>query len=84
MPPAVWTVTAIEPNLSFTWETSRPGLRVTAVHSVVPTPAGSHVTLSVDFSGWLKTPALWVARSRTAKYIEMEARGLEKRSLSGP
>jgi uncharacterized protein YndB with AHSA1/START domain len=85
MPPAVWTVSAIEPNLSFTWETHRPGIRITAVHSVVPTPSGSHVTVSLQFSGWLKTPALWFAGARTAKYLQMEVEGLKWRSeVSGP
>jgi hypothetical protein len=41
LPPAVWTVTAVEPGRSFSWSTATPGLRSTADHEIHPGPAGA-------------------------------------------
>jgi hypothetical protein len=79
-PPAIWTVTALEPERSFTWVSRAPGLRVTARHSIEPTPAGSQVTLSLTYAGLLgKSMARWT-RGITKRYLEMEANGLRRRS----
>lgn len=48
--PAVWKVTALEPNRTFTWTTSIPGLlSVVAIHSIEAIEQGSRVTLELNF-----------------------------------
>ncbi|HEX6575395.1 MAG TPA: SRPBCC family protein, partial [Gemmatimonadaceae bacterium] len=51
LPPAVWKVSSIEPNRSFTWIGGGPGIHVTAKHSVEPAPGGSRVTLYLEYRG---------------------------------
>ena len=36
LPRAVWTMTAIEPGRSFTWESARPGIRTVGTHTLTP------------------------------------------------
>lgn len=79
-PPAVWTVTAVESGRSFTWESTGPGIHVTGVHRIEPTPAGSRVTLSLTYGGVLgKLLGRWTS-GITNRYIAMEAAGLKRRS----
>jgi hypothetical protein len=79
-PPALWTVTALEPGRGFTWVSRAPGLRVTGSHSIAPTATGSRVTLSLVYAGLMgRLMARWTGNI-TRRYIEMEARGLKERS----
>src|SRR4051812_35863936 len=48
LPPALWTVTAIEPQRTFTWVSTAPGLKAIGRHSVVPTAGGSRATLTLE------------------------------------
>ena len=41
LPPALWTVSAIEPGRSFTWISKGPGILVTAHHAIDPRAGGS-------------------------------------------
>ena len=80
LPTNTFVVTALEEGRGFSWESKSPGLRGVGHHWIEPTPAGSRVTLGVDFRG----PLAWlVARlygGLTQRYIEMEAAGLKSRS----
>jgi uncharacterized membrane protein len=78
-PPALWTVTAIEPN-RFTWKSGLPGLWVLARHSVGPAPGGSHVTLSLEYTGLFGSLAGKLTRGITERYLKLEAEGLKRRS----
>src|SRR5579883_243609 len=49
--PARWQVTELEEGRGFTWITRRPGILVSARHTVERVANGSRVTLSLDFSG---------------------------------
>ena len=51
LPTAVWTVTELTDGSSYTWESSSPGVTVTASHLVEPHPDGSRLTLAVTVSG---------------------------------
>src|SRR3954453_10587572 len=51
--PARWQITELEEGRSFSWITRRPGISVTACHSVEGAGNGSRATLSLDFSGLL-------------------------------
>ena len=80
LPPAVWTVTALEPGRSFTWVSTAPGLRVVARHAVEPVGSGSRATLSIDIEGLLG--GFWgrLTHGITQRYLAHEARGLKSRS----
>ena len=80
LPPAVWTVTALDAERGFTWISSGPGFTVTAHHYAAPTPSGSRATLGLDYSG----PFGWViarlTRTITLRYVQMEAEGLKRKA----
>jgi hypothetical protein len=80
LPPALWTVTALETGRSFTWVSTAPGLRVVARHEVEPMGTGSRATLAIDIEGLLG--GLWgrFTRGITQRYLAHEARGLKSRS----
>jgi hypothetical protein len=50
--PTVWTVTAFEPDRSFTWTARLLGVRMAATHLVEPTAAGARNTLRLDLDGF--------------------------------
>ena len=78
-PPALWKVTAIEPN-RFTWKSGMPGLWVFGRHSVDPNAGGSRATLSVEYTGLLGPLMGRLTRGITKRYLKLEAEGLKKRS----
>ena len=82
-PPAVWTVTAVEPGRSFTWESVGPGIHVTGRHSIEPTDRGCRVTLSLSYHGLFGKLMGRLTSGITNRYIAMEAAGLKRRSESG-
>jgi carbon monoxide dehydrogenase subunit G len=48
---AVWTVTRLEPMREFTWETRRPGIRMTGRHLLEPSGTGTRNTLVLETAG---------------------------------
>lgn len=82
-PPALWTITAVEPGRGFTWVSKAPGVHVTAHHFVEPSPAGTRVTLSLRYDGWVGKLLARATRGITERYLDLEAAGLTKRSESG-
>lgn len=79
-PPAMWTVTALEPGRSFTWKSGAPGMWVYAQHSVTPIEAGTRATLSLHFDGALGRLLGRATRKINDRYLGMEAAGLKRRS----
>jgi uncharacterized protein YndB with AHSA1/START domain len=53
LPPAVWTVTAVDPGRSFTWKSGLPGMWVYGHHAVEPVSGGTRAILSLRFEGML-------------------------------
>src|SRR5687768_14870791 len=51
LPPAMWTISRIDPNRRFEWVNRSPGLKVTGHHSVEPTANGSRATLALNYQG---------------------------------
>src|SRR4051794_35729229 len=52
LPKAVWEVTDWQPHgRSFTWVSTSPGIRSTAVHAVHDDVGGSRLDLSLEWSG---------------------------------
>ena len=79
LPPALWTVSAIEPGRSFTWISKGPGILVTAHHSIDPHAGGSRVTLSIRYEGLLAKLVAWMTSDINERYLAMEANGLKAR-----
>ncbi|HVK39551.1 MAG TPA: SRPBCC family protein [Candidatus Kapabacteria bacterium] len=82
VPPAEWTVTALEPGHGFRIVSSSPGATVEANHWAEPAASGrgSRVTLSVTFTGFLGRAIGWMMRGLNRRYIAQEAEGLKRRS----
>jgi hypothetical protein len=74
LPKAVWEVTEWQDQgRSFTWVSTSPGLRSTAVHSVQDDGGGSRLNLSLEWSGPL-APILELLVGRKARgMVETEA-----------
>lgn len=80
LPPALWTVSELEPGESFTWISTAPGILVTAKHSVVHAGKGSQASLSIHYGGLLGGGLARLTGSINDRYIAMEAAGLKRRS----
>jgi hypothetical protein len=80
LPPAIWRVTDLIDGRGFTWVTSGAGVRVTARHSVEPSPGGTRARLSVEFSGPFGPLAGRLTRGLNERYLGIEAAGLKRRS----
>jgi carbon monoxide dehydrogenase subunit G len=82
VPPAEWTVTALEAGRGFRIMSRSPGATVVADHWAEPLGDGqrSRVTLSVTFSGWLGRMIARMMRGLNERYLAEEAAGLKRRS----
>jgi uncharacterized membrane protein len=81
--PACWQITELEEGRSFTWITRRPGILVTARHSIEGATNCSRAMLSLDFSGPLGPLCARLTRGLNARYLDLEARGLKKHAEAG-
>lgn len=79
-PPAVWTVTTLEPGRRFVWRSGMPSLWVYGDHSVEPRGGGSRATLRLSYLGLLARLMGRLTRGITNRYLDMEAAGLKRRS----
>jgi len=78
--PAVWQVTELDENRSFTWVTRAPGVRMTAGHLVEAQGEGSRAALSFEISGLLGPIVSRLYRATIRQYVTTEAEGLKQRS----
>ncbi len=78
-PPALWTVTDLEPGRSFTWVSRAPGLRVTGRHVAEPDGTGTLATVGIDIEGLFAGPWARLTRAITERYLGFEAQGLKAR-----
>jgi hypothetical protein len=78
--PAVWQVTELDANCSFTWVTRAPGVRMTAGHYVEAQGDGSRAALSFEISGLLGPIISRLYRGLIQQYVATEASGLKRRS----
>lgn len=79
LPPALWTVSAIEPGRSFTWISKGPGILVTAHHAIDPRAGGARLTLSIRYEGVFAKFLAWMTKDINERYLAMEANGLKAR-----
>jgi len=79
-PPAVWTMTELDPGRGFVWKSGAPGMWVFGHHTVDPVPGGSRATLRLYYQGALDGLFARMTRGITNRYLEFEANGLKARS----
>ncbi len=81
IPPTEYVVTEFEPNRSFSWTATGPGVRTTARHRLEQLGAGTtRVTLAVEQAGPLGTVMGRFYRRLTDRYLTAEAEGIKARS----
>ncbi len=78
-PPALWTVTDLQPGRSFAWVSRAPGLRVTGVHTAEPSAHGTRATVGIDIEGLFAGPWARLTRAITERYLAFEVQGLKAR-----
>jgi F420H(2)-dependent quinone reductase len=74
LPRATWEVTDWQPGRSFTWVSSSPGIRSTAVHDVREDGDGSRLDLALEWSGPLARVLELLIGRRARGMVETEAR----------
>jgi uncharacterized membrane protein len=79
LPHAVWTVSALVPGRSFSWESTGPGVRSIGDHEITPTPAGCRVTLRFTQGGPLGGLVGVLMSGLIRRYVRTEAAGLKAR-----
>jgi carbon monoxide dehydrogenase subunit G len=84
LPPAVWTVSWVEPHAGFVWVSRAPGVHVTGRHMVEASASGSRATLSIAYEGLLGVLIGRLTRPVNERYLGLEAEGLKKRSEAAP
>lgn len=82
--PADFVVTEWQPGRGFDWVTKNVLVTAVGGHWIEPTPNGSRVMLSVEFSGPLGGLIAWLYGGLTRRYIAMEASGLKRVSEAAP
>jgi uncharacterized protein YndB with AHSA1/START domain len=75
--PAVWTVTRIEPEREFTWQTRRMGLTMVGSHALATVGSQCRNTLSIDVAGPGSRLFGLVLGSLLSKSLKAENAGLK-------
>jgi uncharacterized membrane protein len=76
-----WTVTEIDPGLSWTWVQRSPGVAVTARHHVIAQPDGrTLVRQELEQRGVVGALVGRMMLKKTKRFLELEAQGLKTRS----
>ena len=73
LPKATWEVTDWQPGRSFTWVSTSPGIRSTAVHTVQEDGDGSRLDLSLAWSGPLARVLELLIGRKARGMVETEA-----------
>jgi len=80
---ATWVVDEWQPNSSFTWTASLPGVRSVAQHRIVPVAPGRvKVVLTIQQTGRFADLVERFYGKKIERYMRLEAEGL-RRSLEG-
>ena len=84
LPRLVWTVTAIEPGRSWTWQTRGPGATTTATHVLERLDdTTTRVEQTIEQLGLLGVIVARLSTRLTRRYLAMEAAGLLRRVEAG-
>lgn len=75
--PAIWTITEIVENKSFTWKTKTLGVIITATHTLESSPVGTVVELRLIYEGFLSGLLFSISSKKAAQNLELEINGLK-------
>lgn len=75
--PALWTITEIQPNKSFTWQTKTMGVTVIAKHTLEHSPSGTIAKSVLTYDGLLAGLLYRLFLKLTSQYLIMEIEGLK-------
>ncbi|WP_117215511.1 SRPBCC family protein [Allorhizocola rhizosphaerae] len=79
---AIWTVTRLEPEREFTWQTKRMGITMTGSHLLAPTADGCRNTLVLEITGFGARLLGLVAGRALADALAKENHGFKKAAES--
>ena len=80
LPPATWTVTALDPARGFSWMSTGLGFAVTGHHYAEATASGARATLTLEYAGLFGGLLARITRGITLRYVQLEADGLKRRA----
>jgi uncharacterized protein YndB with AHSA1/START domain len=81
VPAVTWRVTELDPGRSFSWAATSMGVTTHAEHRLTPLgPSSVRVHLGIRRSGRLAGLVSALSARLTRRYVDMEARGLKRRS----
>ncbi len=79
LPTVTWTVTELDDERGFTWESRAPGVRTLGEHWVREVPGGAEVTLRLVQHGPVGAVIARLTRGLTRRYLRWEGDGLAAR-----
>jgi uncharacterized protein YndB with AHSA1/START domain len=80
-PSLVWTISEVEPGVSFSWRSRRPGVDATGRHAVIDNDDGTSTAVpALTQTGLIGTLVALASRRITKRYVALEAAGLKERS----
>jgi hypothetical protein len=77
--PAIWTVTRLEPNASFSWESRFRGLRLVADHRLASHTSGTLLQLQFGFGGLLSPIVATLFGRLVGSYLARECAAYQRR-----
>lgn len=78
--PAIWTITEIVENESFTWKTKTMGVIITAEHNLKSNTNTTILELNVYYEGFWAGLVYILSKKMTSQYLAMEAKGFKNAS----
>jgi uncharacterized membrane protein len=75
--PAVWNITEIKADKSFTWETKILGVTVIGEHILESSSGGTIAKSILTYKGFLASVLCAISRKLTIRYMTMEMEGLK-------
>ncbi len=76
--PAIWTITEINKNHSFTWRTKTFGVTITAKHLIKNVNNKTLAELHMSYEGFFASLLYKLTVRLTKQYLNMEISGLKK------
>ncbi|MEZ4501717.1 MAG: SRPBCC family protein [Dehalococcoidia bacterium] len=76
--PAVWQVTEVAHERSFTWQTRAGGMIVSGLHALEPRVGGTRLTLAIEATGLGALAFGWLAARASRRNLPLEAAGLKR------
>jgi uncharacterized membrane protein len=82
LPVTEWTVTEVVEGQRFVWESTAPGVRTSAAHTLLDVPGETTLRLEIEQHGPLSGAVGFLFRSMTHRYLDWEAQGFKARAES--